>query len=390
MSHAHGPPPEDVIRRREAEREQPANRDLTPAVGHRGEPGRWRHSGGDEVAGAQRHWADARWSFLYDKGTRYARAAAGANGRVRAAARRARGGPEITVPVRGPVINAAVWTWEVPLYFWFGGVATGSSFVALACDAAGDHRAAALARKVTLAAVLPGAPLLVLDLGRPLRFLHMMRIFKVRSPMSMGAWCLSAFSGAAGTAVAADLLGRERIARILGAQTAVLGTYLGSYTGVLLASTAVPVWNRSRAFLPPLFICTAAAGGAAANRLVLAATGVPPDDPTRQGLGAVETAAMTAELVLSTVNERRLGRLGEALEEGRPGRLFRFAKWAVRGGLAMRLGTRGRGGPWTHHLASVLYLLAGLAFRFAWVGAGRTSAHDDEAVALNARQRTTG
>jgi hypothetical protein len=384
VSHGRGPPPEEVIRRREAQREQPERRDLTPAVGTRGQPGPWGHDAGDTVPGAQPQWADARWSFLYDKGTRYARRAA-ANGRVRAAARRMRGGKDLTVPVNGPVINAAVWTWEVPLYFWFGGVATGSSFVAMACDAVGDHRSAAAARKLTLAAIMPGAPLLVLDLGRPLRFLHMMRIFKVRSPMSMGAWCLSAFSGAAGAAVAADMLGRPRLARLLGVKTAVLGTYLGSYTGVLLASTAVPVWGRSRVFLPPIFICTAAAGGAAANRLMLAATGTPAGHPTRDALGMVETAAMAAELVLSTVNERRLGRLADALEEGRPGAVYRVAKWAVRGGLALRV-ARGRGGPWVHHLASVLYLLAGLAFRFAWVGAGRTSAQDHEAVALTARR----
>jgi hypothetical protein len=384
VSHGHGPPPEELTRRAALERPQLPDRDLTPAVGRRGEPGRWAAPEGAEVALARPRWGDARWSFLYDKSTRYMRSVA-ANGRVRAAARRARGGEEVPVPVSGPVINAAVWTWEVPLYFWFGGVATGSSFVAMAADAADDHDSAAVARKVTLAAILPGAPLLVLDLGRPLRFLHMMRIFKVRSPMSMGAWCLSAFSGAAGTAVLADLAGRPRIARTLGVPTAILGTYLGSYTGVLLASTAVPVWGRSRAFLPPIFMCTAAAGGAAANRLVLAACGLPAGHPTREALGSVETAAMAAELALSTVNERRLGRLGHALEEGRPGRLFAFAKWAVRGGLALRFARRA-GGPWVDNLASVLYLLAGLAFRFAWVGAGRTSAEDHETVAAAARR----
>jgi hypothetical protein len=256
----------------------------------------------------------------------------------------------------------------------------------MACDAVGDHRSAAAARKLTLAAILPGAPLLILDLGRPERFLHMLRIFKLRSPMSMGAWCLNAFSGAAAGAVAADLLGRPRLARLLGVETAVLGTYLGSYTGVLLASTAVPLWGRSRAFLPPIFVCTAAAGGAAANRLTLAATGTPAEHPTRAALGIVETAAMAAELVLSGVNERRLGRLADALEEGRPGAAYRFAKWAVRGGLALRF-ARPWAGPWTDHLASLLYLLAGLAFRLAWVGAGSTSAHDDEAVALTARRK---
>jgi hypothetical protein len=169
----------------------------------------------------------------------------------------------------------------------------------------------------------------------------------------------------------------------------VLGTYLGSYTGVLLASTAVPVWARSKYVLPPIFMCTAVATGAATNRLVLSATGLPTGHPTRTALGTVETAAMATELALSSFHERRLGRLGDALDEGTPGRLFEFAKWAVRVGLALR-GARKRGGPRVHHVASVLYILAGLAFRFAWVGAGRASAADHEAVAAMARNPDIG
>jgi formate-dependent nitrite reductase membrane component NrfD len=379
MSHAKGPPPEELVRE-----EQPR-----AAVGSRGGPGRWRRAvEGATVALHRRRWADGRWSYLYGGDTRYRVGEAAGDGDVAASARRMRGGEEMPAPVQGPVINAAVWTWEVPLYFWLGGIATGSSFVALACEAVGDRDSAATARRVTLGAVIPCAPLLVKDLGRPERFLNMMRIFKPRSPMSMGAWCLSAFSGAAGTAVAADLLGREREARVLTGATAALGTYLGSYTGVLLASTAVPVWARSRLFLPPIFVCTAAATGAAANRLVLAASGTPVGHPSRTALGTVETGAMGAELVLSSLNERRLGRLGEALDEGRANRLFELAKWSVRAGLGLRF-ARSRGGPWVHHVASVLYLLGGLSFRFAWIEAGRNSARDDEAVARMARTKAS-
>jgi len=377
MSHAKGPPPEDRIRAGDPTRA--GTRDVTPAVGRRGEPGRYRRAfEGAKVALAKPVWGDARWSYLYDKGTNY-EGAGSANGQVAEAARRMREGGELP-EVQGPIIRPAVWTWEVPLYFWVGGIATGSSFVAVACDAAGDHESAAIARKVTLMAVGPAAPLLVKDLGRPARFLNMMRIFKPRSPMSMGAWCLSAFSGVAFGAVAADVLGRPRLARLLGVKTAVLGTYLGSYTGVLLASTAVPVWARSRLFLGPIFIATGTATGAATNRLVLAATGLPVGHPTRNALGTVETLAMGAELAMSSYNEHRLGRLADSLEEGRPGRLFQAAKWMVRVGLGLRF-ARSPGGPWVHHFASVLYLLAGLAFRFGWVGAGRTSALDHEAVA---------
>src|SRR3712207_7312595 len=85
---------------------------------------------------------------------------------------------------------------------------------------------------------MPSPPLLIMDLGRPERFVNMLRIFKPRSPMSMGAWCLSVFGGLGTAAIGADLLGREREARLLGGANAVVGGYLGSYTGVLLASTA--------------------------------------------------------------------------------------------------------------------------------------------------------
>jgi formate-dependent nitrite reductase membrane component NrfD len=277
----------------------------------------------------------------------------------------------------------------VPLYFWFGGIAAGSSFVALACDIAGDERSARIARKVSLAALGPSPPLLVLDLGRPERFYNMLRVFKPRSPMSMGAWALTAFGNLVAAAVGADLLGRRRTAKALGAGTALVGAYLGSYTGVLLASTAVPVWARSRLFLGPIFICTATATGAAATRLVLVASGLPSGHPTRRALGNVESGAMAAELILSVINERRLGPLAAGLDRGRSGKLFKAAKWAVRAGLGLRA-LRKPLGPAAHHAASVLYLAAGLMFRYAWVGAGPPSARDDRVVAEMARTKRHG
>ena len=308
---------------------------------------------------------------------------------IREAGRRARGGEDLPETIQGPIIHAPVWTWEVPLYFWFGGMAAGSSFVALACDLAGDETSARVARLVALGALAPSPPLLIMDLGRPMRFYKMLRIFKPRSPMSMGVWALTAFGNLAAAAVGADLLGRKREAKVLGGANAVVGGYLGSYTGVLLASTAVPVWGRSRLFLGPIFVSTAAATGAAATRLALVASGLPVGHPTRRALGTVETAAMTAELILSIINERRLGPLAGGLEKGRPGTLFKAAKWAVRVGLSLRLARR-RGGPGVHHVASLLYLAAGLLFRYAWVGAGRLSARDDRAVAEMHRTEAHG
>jgi formate-dependent nitrite reductase membrane component NrfD len=329
---------------------------------------------------------DGRWSYLYGEDTKYGSEMPDIEA-VRAAARRQRTGP-LPDTVEGPVMKAPVWTWEVPLYFWFGGIGAGSSFVALACDLAGDHKSAEVARKVALAALGPSPLLLILDLGRPTRFYNMLRIFKPRSPMSMGAWALTVFGNLGAAAVGADLLGRPKLARGLGGVNALVGGYLGSYTGVLLAATAVPVWARSRLFLGPIFVSTATATGAAACRLVLSATGLKPHHPTRVALANVETGAMTAELVLSIINERRLGPLARVLDIGPPARLFKAAKWAVRAGLAAQLARRRV--PAFQHTASALYLVGGLLFRYAWVTAGPHSAHDDRVVAEMARSRRHG
>jgi DMSO reductase anchor subunit len=390
MSHGddrgHGPPPEERIRRREARVID--GRDVTPAVGTRGEPATWsRAAPGARVRGFRERFADARWSFIYgDDASRYA--AEAADGQVAAAARMMRGGREVPVPVRGPVIRPNVWTWEVPVYFFFGGTAAGASFVALACEAAGDARSARVARFVAMGAAGCGGPLLIADLGRPERFLHMFRIFKTRSPMSMGAWCLLAFTQTGGGAILADLLGRARTARALTAATAVLGTYLGSYTGVLLAGTAVPAWNRSRAFVPAIFVCTATASGAAATRLALTAAGVPRRSaPTRPALAVLESAAMTAELVLSALNDRRLGVAGRALESGRPGRYLKAARAINGAGLAARAARAllRRGPVVVDDVPSVLFLVSALLYRLGWVAAGRPSAIDHDAVAALAR-----
>jgi formate-dependent nitrite reductase membrane component NrfD len=352
-------------------------------------PASWRPAAEREhVAIAHPSWGDAGWSFLFGPDTHYGDIEP-ETGEVAAANRRMREGA-LPDELKGPFIKPPVWTWEVSLYFWVGGIASGSAFVALAADLAGDERSAALGRKIALGAVLPAPGLLIADLGRPARFLNMLRVFKPRSPMNLGAWCLAGFTAVGAGAVGADLLGRRSTARGLGALNALLAGYLGSYTGVLLAATAVPVWARSRIFLGPIFVSTAAATGAAATRLVLTANKERPvGHPTRVALRRLEAAAMLAELTLSMVNQRRLGRAGRVLSEGRPGRLFRTAKWLAGTGLALNLLGGRRTGPFGQNVASVLYLAGGLAFRYGWVEAGKASARDDEAVALMARGRVT-
>ncbi len=359
--------------------------DIRPATGTPGEPGSWMPAEpGAPVAMARPAFGDARWSYLYKQGDTGYDTAEPAPGQVAAANRRMRSAP--VADLRGLFTKAPTWSWEVAVYFWFGGVASGSAFVALACDAAGDHRSAAIARKVALGAVAPAPVLLIGDLGRPERFLNMLTVLKPRSPMNLGSWCLTGFTGSAALAVGADLIGRPRAARALGAVTSVLGGYLGSYTGVLLSCTAVPVWARSRVVLGPIFVATATATGAAATRLTLAACGLPDDHPTAAALRSVETAALLTELGLSSLTERRLGEAGEPLRSGSPGTFLRAAKSLVVLGLSLRALIRNAGSH-ADEVSSVMYLAAGLAFRYAWVYAGRASGADDAAAAAMARER---
>lgn len=340
-----------------------------PATGTPGEPASWIRT----VEGAEPDIA--RRPFLYED-TGYAPAAA------EPSATGAPASPPATAPppadrVNGPLIQRPVWTWEIPLYFWLGGIASGASFVAFACDLAGDGRSARTARAVAMGALAPCPPLLVSDLGRPERFHHMLKRFNPRSPMSMGAWALSLFGVLGGGAVAADLLGRPAAARALGAANAVVGGYVGSYTGVLLSTTAVPLWSRSRLFLGPIFVSTAVATGAAAVRLAL---GTGADRRTLAALGRVETVAIACELALSRLNERRLGEVARPLREDRSGRLFQAAQACVAAALALQATRRRRA-------AGAFILAAGLAYRYGWVEAGKRSAEDDEVVARTARRR---
>ena len=361
---------------------------VRPALGRRGGPASWSAAGDASVALAGGDFADSRWSFLYSPDQTAYAAFEPEPGEVAAANRRMRAAP--LPDVRGPFLKAPLWSWEVPVYLWAGGVAAGAASVALACDAAGDAGAAVIARRVALAAVAPCPVLLVADLGRPERFLNMLRIVKPRSPMSTGAWCLLGFSGAAAAAVLADALRMRRAARAAGATTALLGAYFGSYTGVLLSCTAVPVWARSRAFLGPMFASSAAMTGAAATRLALLTRGGANDARTDGALQTIEHLSLVAHVALTSANRRQLGITGEALDSGRHGLVLRSAERALFAAVLAKLTVRALRGRRARDLvdttASATYLAAALAVRIGWIEAGTASARDDAAAAAQGRR----
>ena len=100
-----------------------------------------------------------------------------------------------------PIVKPPVWTWQIGLYFFVGGTAGMSGVLALAGLLTGQPLAfVRTALAVAFAGALISPVLLIADLGRPARFLNMLRVFKWRSAMSMGVWTLVLFSSFAGAA----------------------------------------------------------------------------------------------------------------------------------------------------------------------------------------------
>lgn len=175
-----------------------------------------------------------------------------------------------------PLLKPPQWTLEVPLYFFVGGAAGAAAVVsAIGHYVGADRKLVRDARYIAAAGAVISPALLIADLGRPERFLGMLRVFKPQSPMSVGAWTLVGFGSAVSAATFAGLL-RERygpsfplsVIENAGEAAAIpFGLGLATYTGVLIGATAIPVWNQNISDLPLHF---AASGlGAAVGILEL-------------------------------------------------------------------------------------------------------------------------
>jgi Polysulphide reductase, NrfD len=175
-----------------------------------------------------------------------------------------------------PLLKQPPWTWEIPLYFFVGGAAGAAAVIGAIADYTGaDRQLVKHARWIAAAGSVISPALLISDLGRPERFLAMLRVFKPQSPMSVGVWTLLGFStGAAATAFAEFLRDRYgpslplRVMENAGqAASLAFGLPFSNYTGVLIGATAIPVWNKNAGDLPLHF---AASGlGAAVGILEL-------------------------------------------------------------------------------------------------------------------------
>ncbi len=243
-----------------------------------------------------------------------------------------------------PVKPAPFEATYIPTYFWLGGIAAGAWLAATAEDLAGedDRDVVRAGRYLTLASVAGGTGLLIADLGRPERFLNMLRVFRARSAMSLGAWGLSTFGAYSGMAAALQgaedgLLGeRPALARLSRGQLGRLvhlaglpaALFVGSYTGVLLSSTSTPSWAARTGVLSPLFAASAVSSGLAAVTAALYLA----DDPaprTVRRLARAHAVAAAAETGLHLADRRVAARLPSHAQASKPRRLAELAMLAA-------------------------------------------------------------
>ena len=288
-----------------------------------------------------------------------------------------------------PIVKPPVWTWQIGLYFFVGGTAGMSGVIALASLVSGqplDLVRAALGVAFAGAMISPG--LLIWDLGRPARFLNMLRVFKWRSAMSMGVWTLLLFSVLAGAAfVLVEAWGPlilwgvparalHGMALVLVSGTALSGAVLATYTGVLLGATAVPVWSAHYKLLPFHF-GTVGLGSAAA---VLELLGF-----HVAALNAIGLAVAAIETAVGGWIELGRGReAARAFRHGAPGHLLRIAA-LLTGPVALMLRVFSQ-----VPAVSVCFLIGAVLSRYAWLFAGRASANDPAEAMGSGHEREFG
>ena len=282
-----------------------------------------------------------------------------------------------------PVVKPPVWTSEIPIYFFIGGLAGMAAVIAFAGLIFHEIDLARTAMSLATIGAVLSPILLTIDLGRPRLFLNMLRVFKYKSPMSVGAWIVFAFGACVIPGLIALELGTRYsfgggtdqflkiFAHLLVIGSAFWGVLLATYTGVLLGVTAIPAWFLHRVLLPIHF--GSAGLGSAAALLELLGHRVAP----LSALGFLAAAIETALWIWLEIDKH--GAADRALHRGLPG-------WLIRGGeiftgpLALILRVTN-----LIPLAAIAFLLGAFISRFGWIEAGKVSGRDPEAVFASQR-----
>ena len=234
-----------------------------------------------------------------------------------------------------PVLKEPVWeAADVAGYLFLGGLAGASSVLAGFAQAGGQRELARAAKVSSVGAITLSAAALVHDLGRPSRFLNMLRVFKPSSPMSVGSWLLAAYGPMSGAAAASAVTGRlPRAGAVTTVAAATLGPAIATYTAALLCNTAVPAWHEAYREMPYLFAASAASAAGGMGMLTVS--------PRHNGL-AVRFAILgaAAELTAKAILVRRLGETSEPYRRGRPAVVMRVAETLTAASLGTALVAR--------------------------------------------------
>jgi len=299
-----------------------------------------------------------------------------------------------------PLLKEPVWKWYIPAYFYVGGVAGAAAALGAAAQLAGwrgspgplrqrrptaEHRLIGRCRMIATAGAAVSAALLIADLGRPSRFLNMLRVFRPTSPMNMGTWFLSAFGGCCAASTLPHLWParrpwQRRVSDAAAMGAGFMGLPLATYTGVLVANTAVPIWQGTRNTLPVLFGASGAAGAASLLELW------PPGGAADGVVQRFSLAGKALEVVLGEAlayEARRVPRVARPLQRGASGALWRTAQvLSISGLAATALSRRGSSLRW---MAGMLGTLGSATLRFALIQAGKASARDPYATSEQQR-----
>lgn len=280
-----------------------------------------------------------------------------------------------------PVIKPPVWEVpDVPAYLYLGGMAGASATIALASTCSGRPRLARTARIASTCGSTASVVALVHDLGRPARFLNMLRVIKPTSPLSIGSWILAPFSALAAVGTGSAVTGWfPLLGRLSSAAAGVLGPAMTTYTAVLLSDTAVPAWHEAYRELPFVFAGSAVASAGALGVLTA---------PVREAAPArrMAVAGTALELLADARMRRREGVVGEAFRKGRPGTLLRVSR---------ALSLLGAGAALASGRSRIAAVSAGLCLtaaaattRFGIFEAGMESARDPRYTVAQQRRDT--
>ena len=288
------------------------------------------------------------------------------------------------------VVKPAPWDVRIPLYMFAGGLAAGSSLLAAGAQLTGRDALVRTGRLGAAGGLAVSLVSLVSDLGRPERFLNMLRTIKLTSPMSVGTWLLSLYGAPASVAALDEIVrllpvppesSTARLVRAVGRPAGVLAGItappVAAYTAVLLSDTSTPSWRDAYKELPFVFCASAAASS---GGLAMVLTPVRQAGPARRlaaagaGVGIAGRHVWLIFALLAGFGGYLLYGLTQALLLG----------VAAVGGLGALLAGRRR---WAAVLSGAALMAGSFCTRMGVFEAGQASARDPRYTVVPQRER---